>query len=360
VVGDEAITLLSAPEKVGKTTLLSLLLDRRRAGGQLLGRSVYPGRTILCSEEHERLWALRQPPLDFGPELIFHRPTRDCPTRGRWKRFIEDLCTYSMRDYPFDLLVIDTAATFLPLADRNARNLRWSISQLRFLAKLPTAVLVLNQSRYMHRPLAAIADIVIDMAIPRGLGPTRRRTFTGVGRYPGTLRSVTAELNAEGTDYVLVGGDAPPRAPMLPTLKTLLAQSSTPLTHRELLARWPGPAPREDTLWRTLARGCDTGVFQRSGGGTKIEAFRFGLANETKAPVEEATAAPELVLPPVNEQEPAAPAPTLPAPAPTPAREPTTPASQEPPVRLPWPWNRANPADVPEEVWQKARAASGR
>jgi hypothetical protein len=36
----------------------------------------------------------------------------------------------------------------------------------------------------IHRPLAAFADIVISMDMPRVLGPTRRRTFTGVGRYP--------------------------------------------------------------------------------------------------------------------------------------------------------------------------------
>jgi RecA-family ATPase len=55
VVALEAVTLLAAPEKTGKTTLLSLLLDRRREGGQLLGRMVQPGRTILCSEENDRL-----------------------------------------------------------------------------------------------------------------------------------------------------------------------------------------------------------------------------------------------------------------------------------------------------------------
>jgi AAA domain len=74
VVAQEAVTLLSAPEKTGKTTLLSLLLDRRREGGQLLGRTVQPGRTILCSEENDRLWALRQPPLNFGSPN----------TTGRW------------------------------------------------------------------------------------------------------------------------------------------------------------------------------------------------------------------------------------------------------------------------------------
>ena len=74
VVSEKAITLLSAPEKIGKSTLLSLLLDRRRAGGRLLGRTVYPGKTVVCSEENELVWTLRQPPFDFGPNVIFHAP----------------------------------------------------------------------------------------------------------------------------------------------------------------------------------------------------------------------------------------------------------------------------------------------
>src|SRR5262245_59068473 len=91
VIFGNAITLLSAPEKTGKTTLLSLLLDRRRAGGTLLGRRVRPGRTIVCSEEATALWAVRQPPLDFGPDLEFHQPVGKNPTRGRWRRFIDHL-----------------------------------------------------------------------------------------------------------------------------------------------------------------------------------------------------------------------------------------------------------------------------
>src|SRR5260370_1246578 len=125
VVAEGAVTLLSALEKTGKTTLLSLLLDRRRAGGELLGRTVYPGKSLLCSEEDRRLWALRQPPLDFGPDLIFHQPWGECPTRGRWKRFIEDLIELSFHDDAPDLVVIDTAASFLPLAERYNHTLRW-------------------------------------------------------------------------------------------------------------------------------------------------------------------------------------------------------------------------------------------
>jgi hypothetical protein len=86
VIAENAITLLSAPEKTGKSTLVSLLLDRRRQGGPLLGRTVRPGRTILCSEEHRLLWALRQPPLDFGPQLEYHNPIGGNPTPRKWRR----------------------------------------------------------------------------------------------------------------------------------------------------------------------------------------------------------------------------------------------------------------------------------
>jgi hypothetical protein len=279
VVVRGGVTLLSAPVKTGKTTLLSLLLDRRRAGGRLLGRAVEAGKTLLCSEENDHLWALRQPPLDFGADLIFHRPCNDYPTRGGWKRFIEDLIDLTFQEDPFDLVVIDTAARFLPLGDRNKRVTQWAVSKLGMIADAPAGVLVLNQSRTMHRPLAAFADIVIEMEKPRGAVETRCRAIRGVGRYPGTLQGVTAELNADGTDYVL-GGERPASQPPLPdTLRTLLSESPTSLTGRELLARWPSEAPRQDTLLRALARGVELGLFERTGAGTKTEPFRYGVAS---------------------------------------------------------------------------------
>src|SRR6266702_4108554 len=99
LVAEDAITLLSAPEKTGKTTLLSLLLDRRRQGGELLGRTVLPGRTILCSEENYRLWELRQPPLDFGSQLEFHSPPCLDPTPRRWRRFIDHLLELGVENF---------------------------------------------------------------------------------------------------------------------------------------------------------------------------------------------------------------------------------------------------------------------
>jgi hypothetical protein len=140
--------------------------------------------------------------------------------------------------------------------------------------------LVLNQSRNVHRPLGACADIVIDMSIPRGQGPTSRRFFQGVGRYPETLPTTTTELNPEGTDYVLLPAGPAPQPPLLGALQTLLAASPTPLTCRELLERWPAAAPRADSLWRTLARGVELGLFSTAGQGTKTDPFRFTLRRQ--------------------------------------------------------------------------------
>lgn len=276
-----ATTLLSAPEKVGKTTLLSLLLDRRRAGGELLGRAVEPGGTIVCTEESDRLWALRQPPLDFGPDVIFRSQLDVTPSRDGWRRFIDEVVEFCLEDEgSFDLMVIDTAVRFLPLSERNYSATHGALGTLRELEHVPLGTLIINQNRIVHRPLAAFADIVLEIAKPRGVGATRRRTFTGVGRYPATLESVSAELNVEGTDYVLSAESATGQGPLLPTLQKLLAESPAPLTCRELLERWPGSPPHPESLLRTLSRAVERGLVTASGKGTKTEPQRFGVGEE--------------------------------------------------------------------------------
>jgi hypothetical protein len=63
-----------------------------------------------------------------------------------------------------------------------------------------------------------------------------------------------------------------------------LQASPVPLTRRELLARWPDPPPRPDSLWRTLARGLERGLFVVHGAGTKTDAFRYGLVSQSQPP----------------------------------------------------------------------------
>src|SRR5258708_40022286 len=67
-------------------------------------------------------------------------------------------------------------------------------------------------------------------------------------------------------------------SPALETVRPSLSQRPAALTRQEILARWPEsePPPRADSLWRSLAGGCEPGILVRTGAGTKAEAFRYG------------------------------------------------------------------------------------
>src|SRR5262249_24776184 len=123
---------------------------------------------------------------------------------------------------------------------------------------------------------------LIDMQAPPVGRFTRIRHFLGVGRYPGTLRHVAAELSPEGDDYLPLPDEPPEEAP-IPTLDAIhhaLRESPSPLTRQDILTRWPGgePRPTANGLWRALMRGCQLGILARTGAGTRIQTFRYGLA----------------------------------------------------------------------------------
>ncbi len=102
-------------------------------------------------------------------------------------------------------------------------------------------------------------------------------TFTGVGRYPGTLESVTAELNGDRTDYGLTEASAAALT-LVAVLQSLLSASPEPITQRDLLTRWPGDTPRADSLWRALLNGLEAGLLTLSGDGMKNNPYRFVIA----------------------------------------------------------------------------------
>jgi len=221
----------------------------------------------------------------LGSGLAYHCPIGS-PTPRRWRSFIDHLL--ELGEDSFDLLVIDTALTFLPAAQSYPSGLRKAHHELRVVIGYPAGVLLLHQTSAVRTrsgargPLAAFADIVIDMQLPRGDRFTRRRYFHGVGRYPGTLQHVAGELNADGTDYVLLSV-APAEASVAPTLETLrkvLSDVPAPLTRQEILSRWPASElpPRADSLWRSLAHFCALGILVRTGEGIRGEAFRYELA----------------------------------------------------------------------------------
>src|SRR5262249_24315843 len=72
---------------------------------------------------------------------------------------------------------------------------------------------------------------------------------------------------------------------------------------------------------------------------------------------EEATLPLDAVPPPERRPEPAASASHSPDPLPSRTPDPLAPLPSEAPLRLRYPYNRLDPAEVPEEVWQRARTA---
>src|SRR5437763_335900 len=83
-------TLLTSQWKSGKTTLLSMLLSRRKQGGTLAGLAVKPGKSVIVSEESTSLWAQRVSRYDFGGNVCFLcRSFLAIPTPEVWQALID-------------------------------------------------------------------------------------------------------------------------------------------------------------------------------------------------------------------------------------------------------------------------------
>src|SRR4051794_20744710 len=71
LIAPRNLTLLTSQWKAGKTTLLSILLGLRVAGGSLAGLAVKPGKTLVVTEEPLSLWAERARKHQFAGNVCF-------------------------------------------------------------------------------------------------------------------------------------------------------------------------------------------------------------------------------------------------------------------------------------------------
>src|SRR5439155_7495785 len=102
-------TLYTHFEKVpaGKTTLLSILLDRMKAGGTLAGRPVRAGRAVVVSEESPAHWLLRSQKFDFAGHICWLcRPFHGKPRLDQWHALLDQLGALH-EQVGLDLVVID-------------------------------------------------------------------------------------------------------------------------------------------------------------------------------------------------------------------------------------------------------------
>jgi hypothetical protein len=116
--------------------------------------------------------------------------------------------------------------------------------------------------------------------VRRARSRDRRRRISAYSRYAQTPRHLIAELNAEGTDY-LVRTDAA-GAPLVqpwPQMQHVLGNATDRLTQQAILQRWPveGEAPDRSTVSRWLNRAAGQGLVRRSGSGYRGDPFVYWL-----------------------------------------------------------------------------------
>ena len=277
-------TLLTSRWKAGKTTLLSVLIARLHAGGELAGRAVRPGRVVVVSEESPEHWLARSERVSFGSNVSWLcRPFAGRPTRDDWRNLIDALAARRP-----DLVVIDPLASFLPgRSENDSATVLEALLPLQKLLAGGSAVLVLHhprkgasapgQAARGSGALAGWADVLIEMERPAGTGEEdRRRVLHGFSRHAETPRRWVVELSADGTDYRAAADDDAGPDPLAATedvMIGLLEDASRKLTRLEMLADLAGRLPaagRRDAV-AVAGKGRDGGSCAQGGVGADEE-----------------------------------------------------------------------------------------
>src|SRR5437763_4222758 len=286
------VTLLTSQWKAGKTTLLSILLDRMKTGGMLAGRAVRPGRAVVVSEESPAHWHLRSQKFDFAGHVCWLcRPFNGKPRLDQWHALLDQLRSLH-EQVSLDLVVIDPLASFLPgRSENDAGAMLTALLPLQRLTAAGLAVLVLHHPRKRTSAdgqwargsgaLSGYVDVLIEMHwYEQAADNDRRRRLLAWSRYDETPRQLVIELNAAGTDYACLGDFEEEASRLLrPPLWQILASARTKLTRKQVLEQWPPDQPKVDptSVWRLLERAVESGELKREGTGLKNDLFRYWL-----------------------------------------------------------------------------------
>jgi hypothetical protein len=281
-------TAFTSSGRSGKTTLASILLTRLQTGGILAGLPLAAGTAIVATTEFRATWDERCRPLGIGPNVHFLiRPFYGSrPTLAQWLAFAAALSRLH-REEPFDLLLLDPIADFLPgNATRYAPALLDCLVPLQELTAAGAAIWLL------HRPhgqaprgtsaLAEFADILIEMSCIKPLhNPDRRRRLRAHIRTEATPRHLVIELNTAGNDYTVHAGAVTFAG--WAEVEAILAAASTKLTHADIIAQWPRdrPQPTRATLYRWLRTAVQDGRLCCCGAGERGDPCRYWLATRT-------------------------------------------------------------------------------
>jgi hypothetical protein len=292
------VTLLTSQWKTGKTTLISILLSRLQAGGQLAGQDLLPGRALVISEESARLWRLRNDKLHFADNVCWLcRPFLGRPDFDDWLALLDRAAEVHAR-HGLNLVVFDPLAKLLPGGTENhAAAMLDALAALDRLTALDLSILLSHhprkgtclpgQATRGSGALPAHVDILIEKYHVGSPSETdRRRRLLAFGRFEDTPAHRVIELSADGTDYLVHAVvEDEEWAQTWPVLLLILEDATRPLTGRAILERWPEdhPPPSRPTLARLLKEGAKRGHLLRDGKGRCNDAFRYWLpGHETR------------------------------------------------------------------------------
>lgn len=290
------ITLLTSMWKSGKTTLLSLLLARRRTGGALAGLEVKPGKTLVVTEEPAEMWTERARRLDFGGQVFFiSRPFRGIPSDEQWQSLVLHILDERAR-HGIDLAVFDPIAPLLR-SENQPQALLASLAPLTGVTAAGMGALLLhhpskgkqqegNAARGSGAMLGHV-DIAIEMRHPGGDLMTRRRRFLAMSRHAATPRQLFMEWRDDGLDYIPVTRT---EADELfdsgwEGLRLVLEDAPQKLTLHDIRCEWPDDydRPSRSTLYGWLQKAVNAGSIAVEGAGHKSDPRRYWLPARVEA-----------------------------------------------------------------------------
>lgn len=289
-------TMLTSRWKTGKTTLLSLLLSRMGAGGELCGATVRPGRAYIVSEEDAQLWRRRDERVGFGDHVSWLcRPFTSIPNGRDYQELIQHIIRVQQRQ-SLDLVVFDPLAYVYPGMDENsATAMRVALEPLRQLTKRGLAVLILHHCRKApaasgtaargSSALPAHVDIAIEMELPDANATSRRRRLSAKSRFEETPAERLIQLDELSKHYAIVDkANEDDFSNGWTIMRMVFEDAIGKLTRKQVELHWPDdyPRPNDITLWRWLDLACERQLLSRGGAGRKKDPFMYWLPGRDK------------------------------------------------------------------------------